>query len=216
MKRTHTSIRLAALATAAAVLTSLTACSSGDDTVATDSASDSPSAAAAETDESETETPQPDDTETAAPVATLDFGTEPTTSKAYRKHAIKAVSDGLITMIPSILPPDWKVLGGGYATDPQWWRMEFAATSGPVVLDQLAGDLDQALGAHTANLVEAEDVDLEAFGIGTWSQWSAGDHSVLARELKGSAVIIQATDVETATDLAKSLLPAEDLKSTEG
>ena len=151
----------------------------------------------------------PSETPSAAPVTPIDFGDEPAVRKRYKKAALRAVDDELITMVPSTLPDGWTTVGGGYAPDPQWWRMEFTAPSGDVVLDQVPGTAQEALG-KMSGLTPAEEVDLTDWGTGPWSAWDHDGATVLAYDLKGSTVVLQGPDVETVRDLAESLLPAED------
>jgi hypothetical protein len=148
------------------------------------------------------------------PIAFVDFGTEPQLRPRYKRAALRAVDDELITMVPSVLPDGWEAEGGGYTADPQWWRMEFTAPSGAVTLDQLPGTADEALA--DAGLETADDVDLTAWGTGAWSAWDNQGASVLAYDLKGSTVILQGRDVATLRALAESLLPAEDAAEQEG
>ena len=54
------------------------------------------------------------------------------------------------------------------------------------------------------------------WGIGTWSAWDHEGATVLTRELKGSTVVLQGADQDTVSDLAKSLIPAEDAPAQEG
>lgn len=203
MKRTRATTGISTVAAIAAIVGGATACSQSDETPT--SATDTAATSDAEAESSETPTPM------------VDFGDEPAVRPRYKQRALKAVGDDLITMVPASLPEGWSTAGGGYqAADPQWWRMEFTAPSGEAVLDQLAGDVDSVLGAHQGSLTSAADVDLSKWGIGTWSQWTNGDKTLLAHELKGSVVVVQAPDVDTASDLAKSLLPAEDSRSVDG
>lgn len=185
------------------------ACSqdSGDspDTATDPSASSSDSASPTET---PTETP-------AAPVDPVDFGDEPAVEASYKKAALSAVDDDLITMVPSTLPDGWTTVGGGYRPDPQWWRMEFTAPAGDVVLDQLPGTADEAL-ATASGLTPAEAVDLTDWGTGPWAAWDHDGAAVLAYDLKGSTVVLQGPDVETVRGLAESLLPAEDASKDAG
>ncbi|RYC11329.1 hypothetical protein [Nocardioides zhouii] len=167
------------------------------------------------TDTSTSETPQSSETPSAEPVALIDFGEEPATSPRYKKAALRAVDDDLITMVPSTLPDGWTTVGGGYQADPQWWHMEFTAPSGDVTLDQFPGDTDAVLGSQES-LATSGDVDLSAWGIGTWAAWDHEGATVLTHELKGSTVVLQGTDQDTVEDLAKSLLPAEDASDQEG
>lgn len=151
----------------------------------------------------------------AAPVVeALDFGDEPQVAERYKQAALTAVDDDLITMVPSALPGGWSATVGGYTPDPQWWRMEFSAPAGEVVLDQLPGTAADVLA--DADLVEADDVDLSDWGTGTWSAWDHDGASVLTYDLKGSTVVLQGPDVETVRALAESLLPAEDAGEQEG
>jgi hypothetical protein len=166
-------------------------------------------------DASTSETPQSSETPTADPVTLIDFGEEPATSPRYKKAALRAVDDDLITMVPSTLPDGWTTVGGGYQADPQWWHMEFTAPSGDVTLDQFPGDTDATLGSQKG-LATSGEVDLAAWGIGTWSAWDHEGATVLTHELKGSTVVLQGTDQDTVEDLAKSLLPAEDAPAQEG
>ena len=170
-------------------------------------------AADASTSESSSETP--DATETPAPVVLIDFGNEPAVDATYKKAALQAVDDELITMVPSKLPDGWTTVGGGYQAEPQWWHMEYTAPTGDVTLDQFPGDTKAALGDQTG-LASSGDVDLSAWGIGTWSAWDIAGAAVLTHELKGSTVVLQGADQDTVTDLAKSLLPAEDAPAQEG
>ena len=164
---------------------------------------------------SETPSPSPDASETPSPaqVELIDFGDEPAVKARYKKAALRAVADDLITMVPSTLPDGWSTSGGGYRPDPQWWHMEYAAPSGDVTLDQFPGDTDTVLGEQS--LASSGDVDLSAWGIGTWSAWDHAGATVLTHELKGSTVVLQGADQETVTDLAKTLLPAEDAPAQE-
>ncbi|NYE37499.1 hypothetical protein F4692_002632 [Nocardioides cavernae] len=171
-----------------------------------DSASD-PSASASPS-ETTTETP-------AAPVDPIDFGDEPAVEATYKKAALRAVDDDLITMVPSTLPDGWTTVGGGYQPDPQWWRMEFTAPTGDVVLDQLPGTADEALGS-ASGLTSVEAVDLTDWGTGPWAAWDHSGAAVLAYDLKGSTVVLQGPDVETVRSLAESLLPAEDASKASG
>lgn len=155
------------------------------------------------------ETPDATDAPSAEPVELIDFGDEPAVRDRYKRAALRAVDDDLITMVPSTLPDGWTAVGGGYRPDPQWWRMEFSAPSGDVTLDQFPGDTDAAL-ADEPGLTTAGQVDLAAWGIGTWSAWDRQGATVLTHELKGSTVILQGADQDTVEELAKSLLPAED------
>jgi hypothetical protein len=166
-------------------------------------------------DASTSETPQSSETPTADPVTLIDFGEEPATSPRYKKAALRAVDDDLITMVPSTLPDGWTTVGGGYQADPQWWHMEFTAPSGDVTLDQFPGDTDASLGS-LEGVATSGEVDLAAWGIGTWSAWDHEGATVLTHELKGSTVVLQGTDQDTVEDLAKSLLPAEDASEQEG
>lgn len=152
--------------------------------------------------------------ETPAPVALIDFGDEPAVAAKYKKAALRAAGDDLITMVPSTLPDGWATVGGGYRPDPQWWHMEYTAPSGDVTLDQFPGDTEAVLGDQ--DLATSGDVDLAAWGIGTWSAWDHDGATVLTHELKGSTVVLQGADQDTVTDLAKSLLPAEDAPAQEG
>ena len=199
--------RLTVPALGASMVLLLGACgddsSSGEDTAADSSASESPSSEA------------PAASETPAPVALIDFGDEPAVAAKYRKAALDAVGDDLITMVPSALPDGWTTAGGGYRADPQWWHMEYAAPTGDVTLDQFPGDTDAVLGDQKA-LATTGDVDLSAWGIGTWSAWDHDGATVLTRELKGSTVVLQGADQDTVSDLAKSLIPAEDAPAQEG
>lgn len=151
---------------------------------------------------------------TGEPVEPVDFGSEPTISPSYKDAALRAVDDELITMVPTVLPEGWTTEGGGYSPDPQWWRMEFTAPSGDVVLDQLPGTSADALAE--ADVTEAAGVDLTDWGTGTWSAWDHEGATVLAYDLKGSTVVLQGPDVETVRSLAESLLPAEDAVDQEG
>lgn len=166
-------------------------------------------------DTSTSQTPQSSQTPSAEPVVLIDFGEEPATSPRYKKAALRAVDDELITMVPSTLPDGWTTVGGGYQADPQWWHMEFTAPSGDVTLDQFAGDTDATLGSRDS-LAPSGDVDLSAWGIGTWSAWDHEGATVLTYELKGSTVVLQGTGQDTVEELAKSLLPAEDASDQEG
>ena len=165
----------------------------------------------AETSSAET----PTETPSAAPVEPVDFGAEPAVAPRYKKAALRATSDELITMVPSTLPEGWTAVGGGYEADPQWWRMEFTAPTGDVVLDQLPGTSDDALGDQP-HLEAADDVDLSAWGTGTWSAWDHAGAAVLAHDLKGSTVVLQGPDLETVRGLAESLLPADEAGEQEG
>src|SRR5918994_821643 len=150
---------------------------------------------------SDASTETPSETPSAAPVEPVDFGTEPAVAPKYKKAALRATSDDLITMVPSTLPEGWTTVGGGYQPEPQWWRMEFTAPTGDVVLDQLPGTSDEAL-ADQPHLVAADDVDLSAWGTGAWSAWDHDGATVLAHDLKGSTVVIQGPDLETVRGLA--------------
>lgn len=162
-------------------------------------------------DASTSETPS----QTPAPVVLIDFGDEPAVDATYKKAALQAVDDELITMVPSKLPDGWTTVGGGYQPDPQWWHMEYTAPTGDVTLDQFPGDTTAALGKQKG-LATSGDVDLSAWGTGTWSAWDNDGATVLTHELKGSTVILQGADKDTVSDLAKSLLPAEDAPPQEG
>ncbi|WP_157559171.1 hypothetical protein [Nocardioides sp. Soil774] len=161
-------------------------------------------------------------TATPEPVEPIDFGTEPRMRERYKKAALRAVDDKLITMVPTVLPDGWTARGGGYTADPQWWRMEFTAPTGDVVLDQLPGTSAEALAdaeltpAADAELTPADDVDLTDWGTGTWSAWDHDGATVLAHDLKGSTVVLQGPDLETVRGLAESLLPAEDAAEQDG
>lgn len=198
MQPTRATTGITAVAAFAAILGGVTACSQAEE----------PSTRAIDTASPSSSEPEPS-------AAMVDFGNEPAVRSQYKQRALKAVGDGLITMVPTVLPDGWTVEGGGYRADPQWWRMEFTAPEGTVVLDQLAGETGDVLGRHEDSLDAAEDVDLSKWGIGTWSQWDNGDLTLLTREVKGSVIVVQGPDAESASDLAKSLLPAEDSRSTE-
>jgi hypothetical protein len=163
--------------------------------------------------ESSSETPS--ETPDAPPVPPVDFGDEPAVKESYERSALRATSQKLITMVPSVLPDGWTTIGGGYRADPQWWRMEFTAPSGDVVLDQLPGTADEAL-ADKPDLTAVDDVDLSDWGTGAWSAWDHQGATVLAYDLKGSTVVLQGPDLETVRGLAESLLPADDASEQEG
>lgn len=168
--------------------------------------------------ESSSETPSKtsSETPTATPVEPVDFGDEPAVKASYERAALRASSEeGLITMVPSVLPDGWTTVGGGYRSDPQWWRMEFTAPSGEVVLDQLPGTSDDVL-ADQPELTEVDDVDLSDWGTGAWSAWDHEGATVLAYDLKGSTVVLQGPDLATVRGLAESLLPADDAGEQEG
>lgn len=165
--------------------------------------------------ETSSASPSASPSETAAAVEPIEFGTAPAVSPRYKKAALRATSDGLITMVPSTLPEGWTAVGGGYQPDPQWWRMEFTAPDGEVVLDQLPGTSAEVLGDQP-DLTAADDVDLSDWGTGTWSAWDHAGATVLAHDLKGSTVVLQGPDLETVRGLAESLLPADDAGEQEG
>ncbi len=146
--------------------------------------------------------------ETSKPVDPIDFGTEPKLRPRYKKAALRATDDDLITMVPSVLPDGWETLGGGYTRDPQWWHMEFTAPTGDVTLDQMPGTAKDVLAGQ--DLGAGDTVDLSDFGTGEWSAWDHQGATVLTHDLKGSTVVLQGPDVETVRGLAESLLPAED------
>jgi len=186
----------AALAASFALVTS--ACGDGNDT-----AEDPESGASAST------SPSTETSEEPAEVTFVDFGEEPAVKPRYRKAALRAVDDELITMVPTVLPDGWATVGGGYRPDPQWWRMEFTSPTGDVTLDQLPGTAEDALA--DAGLTTADDVDLSDYGTGTWSAWQQDDGlDVLALDLKGSTVVLQGASPDEVRSLAESLLPAED------
>ena len=137
-------------------------------------------------------------TATPEPVEPIDFGTEPRMRERYKKAALRAVDDKLITMVPTVLPDGWTARGGGYTADAQWWRVEFTAPTGDVVLDQLPGTSASALVP------------------GSWSAWDHDGATVLAHDLKGSTVVLQGPDLATVRGLAESLLPAEDAAEQDG
>jgi hypothetical protein len=161
------------------------------------------------TDSSASESP-----ETSKPVEPIDFGTEPTLRPRYKKAAVRATDDDLITMVPTVLPDGWETLGGGYVRDPQWWHMEFTAPTGDVTLDQMPGTAEEVLADQ--DLEAGEAVDLSDWGTGEWSAWDHGGATVLTYDLKGSTVVLQGPDVETVRGLAESLLPAEDAVEQDG
>lgn len=165
-------------------------------------------------DASASETPSETPEASTEPVVLIDFGDEPAIEATYKEAALQAVADELITMVPSTLPEGWTTEGGGYQAEPQWWHMEYTAPTGEVTLDQFPGDTDAALGDQ--GLASSGDVDLSAWGIGTWFAWDKDGAAVLTHELKGSTVVLQGSDQDTVTDLAKSLLPAEDAPAQEG
>lgn len=187
----------AALAASLALVTS--AC--GDD--GTDTAKDPDTGASASTSSSPEPSQEPEQ------VTFIDFGEEPAMKPKYRKAALTAVSDDLITMVPSVLPDGWTAVGGGYQADPQWWRMEFTSPTGDVSLDQLPGTAEDAL-AESSGLQAVDDVDLSDYGTGTWSAWQQDGLDVLALDLKGSTVVLQGASPEEVRALAETLLPAED------
>ncbi|MCF6379810.1 hypothetical protein L2K70_19530 [Nocardioides KLBMP 9356] len=182
----------------------------GDDS----SRAEDPSADAS-TSTTPSETPSETTTETPAAAMLIDFGDEPAVKAQYKNAALRAVADDLITMVPSTLPDGWTTAGGGYRAKPQWWHMEYTAPSGDVTLDQFPGDTDAVL-ADQPDLASSGDVDLSAWGIGTWSAWDNDGATVLTHELKGSTVVLQGADQDTVTELAKSLIPAEDAPTQEG
>ena len=197
--------RLTVPALGASLVMLLGAC--GDDSSrAEDPAAD----ATTSTSPSETTSESP----TPAPVELIDFGDEPAVEATYKKAALQAVADELITMVPSTLPDGWTVVGGGYQAKPQWWHMEYTAPTGDATLDQFPGDTDAVLGEQ--GLSSSGDVDLSAWGIGNWSAWDHEGATVLTHELKGSTVVLQGADQDTVTDLAKALIPAEDAPAQEG
>lgn len=172
--------------------------------------SDSPDAGADTSSETSSPSETPSETPSPAPaVDPIDFGDEPAVEESYKETALQATDDDLITMVPTTLPEGWTTVGGGYVADPQWWRMEFTAPTGDVVLDQLPGTAEEAL-ADQSGLTPGEDVDLTDWGTGPWSAWDHDGATVLAYDLKGSTVVLQGPDVETVRGLAESLLPAED------
>src|SRR4051812_9947062 len=63
---------------------------------------------------STSESPSTDAAESPAPVELIDFGDEPAVAEKYKKAALQAVGDDLITMVPSTLPDGWTTVGGGY------------------------------------------------------------------------------------------------------
>jgi len=187
----------AALAASLALVAS--ACGDGNDTA------DDPQSGA-----STSSSPSAEPSEEPAQVTFVDFGEEPPVEPRYRKAALKAVDDELITMVPTVLPDGWSTVGGGYQADPQWWRMEFSSPTGEVTLDQLPGTADDAL-ADATGLTAVDDVDLSNYGTGTWSAWQQADGlDVLALDLKGSTVVLQGASPDEVRALAESLLPAED------
>lgn len=140
----------------------------------------------------------------------VDFGEEPALRTPYKRLAQRAVADGVVAMVPSELPDGWEVLGAGYQPGERtWWRMEVEGPEGPVLLDQLSGTPEEVLAGPQDELDPQDDVDLDAWGTGSWQQYSFGGTAVLSYRLKDSTVVIQAGDVETASTLAKSLVPAE-------
>jgi hypothetical protein len=191
----------AALAASLALVTS--ACSDGNDTA------EDPEAGTSASPSSSAE-PSTEPSEEPTEVTFVDFGEEPAVKPRYRKAALQAVGDDLITMVPTVLPDGWTTVGGGYVADPQWWRMEFTSPTGEVVLDQLPGTAEDAL-ADATGLTPADEVDLSDYGTGTWSAWQADDGlDVLALDLKGSTVVLQGASPDEVRALAESLLPAED------
>jgi hypothetical protein len=162
-----------------------------------------------------TSSPTPSEPASAPAVEPIDFGDEPAVDEPYKQAALRATRDELVTMVPSTLPEGWTTVGGGYQREPQWWRMEFTAPSGDVVLDQLPGKADDALAAQPA-LTPVDDVDLSDWGTGAWSAWDHEGASVLAYDLKGSTVVLQGPDLETVRSLAESLLPADEAGEQEG
>ncbi len=160
------------------------------------------------------QTPNASESPDEKPVVLVDFGDEPAVNERFKAAALRAVDDDLVTMVPSVLPAGWTTVGGGYRPDPQWWHMEFGAPSGDVTLDQFPGTSKEVLAGQ--DLAASGKVDLSAWGIGTWSAWDHDGATVLTHDLKDSTVVLQGADQQSVEELAKSLLPAEDARSTEG
>lgn len=160
------------------------------------------------------ETPSASESPEEESVVLVDFGDEPPVDERFKAAALRAVDDDLVTMVPTVLPEGWTTVGGGYRPDPQWWHMEFAAPSGDVTLDQFPGTSKKVLAGQ--DMAASGKVDLSAWGIGTWSAWDHDGATVLTHDLKHSTIVLQGADQQSVEDLAKSLLPAEDSRSTEG
>lgn len=187
----------------------LLAAACGDDADTPDTGVDPSGETSSETPSETSETPA------ATPVEPVDFGDEPAVKESYKRAALRATSENLITMVPSVLPDGWTTIGGGYQPDPQWWHMEFTAPSGDVVLDQMPGTSNDVL-ADQPDLTAVDDVDLSDWGTGAWSAWDHEGATVLAYDLKGSTVVLQGPDLTTVRGLAESLLPADDAGEQEG
>lgn len=200
--------RMTVPALGASLVLLVSACGDDSSTATDDSSADASSS------ETTSATPDASETPSVTPVVLIDFGDEPAVKPRYKNAALLAVGDDLITMVPSALPDGWTAAAGGYRAEPQWWHMEFTAPSGDVTLDQFPGTTKAALADQS--VATTGDVDLSAWGIGTWSAWDADGATVLTHEVKGSTVVLQGADQETLEELAKSLLPAEDGGEQEG
>lgn len=149
-------------------------------------------------------TSSPTESATPAPPAGLD-------QEAWLKPALAATRSGLPAFVPAEQPEGYAVTAASFDKAAKAWTMEFTdGTGATVTLFEVQGSADDLVADRLgADAAAGEDVDLSAYGTGTWSSWSAGDQSALTLQVKKTAVLLTGPSTEGLTAVAQTLLTAD-------
>jgi hypothetical protein len=121
-----------------------------------------------------------------------------------------ALAEQFPALIPTTVPAGWTITSATY--DAQGWVVQGTDETGaPVVLTQRTGKLAPLVSEVVGDgATKGDAVDLESSGLGSWTVYTAGSTTGLGRALPSTAVVVTAPDAETATELASTLITAED------
>lgn len=145
----------------------------------------------------------------ASPSPTM---TSPSTAPGvnYAPQVRAALRDRFPALVPSRVPPGWRVSNATYAR--QSWTMTLKAPgASDVVLSQARVPRGDAVANHLpAGATSAGRVDLSRFGTGSWTTYAAqGGFVGLAKTLPDTTVVVSGPDQATVLTLVRQLLAAE-------
>jgi hypothetical protein len=177
----------------------------GDDPIATD-----PTTSSESTSPFPSDSPTPSDSMPATDSPTNNG--DPVPSPVINKAVKAALAAGFPALVPAGVPAGWTVLRAAYGDQGGGgWTIALTDPAGaPVTLVQSTADVDAMVSQLVADVEQAGQVDLSAYGTGTWKAYSSPGQAALAKTLSDTTAVIIGPDQDTLVTLAQELLTAED------
>lgn len=147
-----------------------------------------------------------------SPEPSAEPGADPLTTDQLHAAADQAAEDGLVPMVTDG-SSGFAVTAASY--DGGTWTLVLAADGGPVTVVQRAGAAAGLVRDAVPDAAQGADVDLDRWGLGTWSSWTSESGAALSADLPAGGVAVVGPDDASVRAVTRTLLTYEYLRGGE-